>query len=332
MSLVFISHAHSDEALAQKLAALLGDALGLSPTDFFLSSQAGRGVAPSASISLSIETELATARAQVVLLTPHAVTRPWVWLEAGSRLGAGKTAPIFLVLDDRCAPILGPLSDSRYLRLSKDGELIELVKAVSKDLDKPPLDVLTYKPALDDLVRSGRRAATSARVASWFSGPLVGMIALVVGALMLGSGAWLTLRRPAPSPPIVATDNDADRMLLVNDAVAKAASKFLVLKGVVTAEGQGVDGATVMVTHQGDQPPAKSSCQEPDCTSSATRSDGNFKIDLTKIKANSGDDIVMWVTGPPDRNFKPYSKDITVDVRAMEAGTTPQNVVLVPLK
>src|SRR5690606_20290459 len=36
MAMVFISHAHADELLARKISALLGDAVGLAPGDFFL--------------------------------------------------------------------------------------------------------------------------------------------------------------------------------------------------------------------------------------------------------------------------------------------------------
>jgi hypothetical protein len=72
MARVFISHAHSDESMARKLAELLGDALGLSPADFFPSSQQGHGG--------RLRRTSGRTPALVVLLTPHAAASPWVWL------------------------------------------------------------------------------------------------------------------------------------------------------------------------------------------------------------------------------------------------------------
>src|SRR5690606_19713983 len=79
MAMVFISHAHADELLARKISALLGDAVGLAPGDFFLSSQEGHGVAPAMSIRGAIMQELRTVPTLVVVLTPRSAASPWVW-------------------------------------------------------------------------------------------------------------------------------------------------------------------------------------------------------------------------------------------------------------
>jgi hypothetical protein len=69
--------------------------------------------------------------------------------------------------------------------------------------------------------------------------------------------------------------------------------------------------------------PAK--CEEPDCTKAITTTEGEFTIDLTKIKANNGDSVVLSVIRP---GFAFFSKALEVDVRAMDQGTAPQSVVL----
>src|SRR5262245_55241194 len=127
MATVFISHAHQDQALGQKIVALLSSAIGLKPSEFFCSSQDGRGVAPATRIRDEVLKELATSRALIVVLTPHAAVSPWVWLEAGSRLGAvDKQNPLFVVPSERFQSLLRPVADLRYLCLDHEGDVLEL--------------------------------------------------------------------------------------------------------------------------------------------------------------------------------------------------------------
>src|ERR1700751_2043367 len=98
MATVFISHAHGDQVLGQKIVTFLSSALGLKPSEFFCSSQEGRGVTPAARIRDEVMKKLAEAPALIVVLTPKSAVSPWVWLEAGSRLGAAdKQNPLFVV-------------------------------------------------------------------------------------------------------------------------------------------------------------------------------------------------------------------------------------------
>ncbi len=329
MALVFISHAHSDESLARKVCTLLGDALGLHPSDFFLSSQEGHGVAPSASIRGSIVGELRTVPALVVLLTPKAAASPWVWLEAGNRLGcADKPPPIFVVPSARFVPLLAPVADMRCLQLDNDGELHELVQAVGRSLDRPPLDFLAYKPALDDLQQfSGELYSLAGekrtRTMSWLKRNAAGLVLVVAGLAML---VYAGLRQA----PVPHDDSaiEAATIQQLNEAQASIAEMFLVLKGRVTSgSGPGsspVHGATVMVSREGEvQDP--STCEEPACTKRTTTTEGEFTLNLTKIKARNGDPVVLSVVKP---GFAFFSKELRVDVRAMDAGTAPQSVAL----
>ena len=200
MALVFISHAHSDESLAEGLARLLGDAIGLAPSDFFLSSQEGHGVAPAASILTTVVEQLKEAPALLVLLTPAAAASPWVWLEAGNRLGcADKTAPFFIVPSERHVSLLAPVAGQRALRLNNEGELFELVRAVGKSLRHTPREVLDYKPALDGLVQSSAKAYSvarekRARIVSWVKRSAVGLILVAVGLTLTVYGGLLVRR------------------------------------------------------------------------------------------------------------------------------------------
>jgi hypothetical protein len=103
------------------------------------------------------------------------------------------------------------------------------------------------------------------------------------------------------------------------------ASRTYVLKGVVmsTQGGAPVDQATVMVSR--DEVREPSACAEGDCTKTTTLTDGTFTLDLTRITAGQGDEVVLSVTSP---GFRFYSTRLTVDVRATNAGNAPQNIRL----
>ena len=156
MPSVFISHAHSDKMLARGICSLLRDALALGPDDFFISSEEGRGVAPSASIQQGVLAALASAPCLIVLLTPKSALSRWVWLEAGNRLGqATGRIRCLSARRQRFTSLLGPVGDKKSLNLDNEDELVELVQAVGKILGRTPRDYLSYKPPLADLAVAG---------------------------------------------------------------------------------------------------------------------------------------------------------------------------------
>lgn len=326
MANVFISHAHSDEALARRLAQFLQTGLGLSPEDFFLSSQEGHGVAPAESIRASIESTLRSAPAFVVLMTPRASASAWVWLEAGGRLAVNaSTPPIFVVPSARFVSLLAPVSDMRAVQIEKEGELHELLKAVGRNLGKTPVDVLTYRPALEDL-RTASMAAYAAGVEkrqhtwSWLKAHGIGLAVAAAGlAMLIYSGR----HRPAPSGQAVATSDEWQRIEALNEARVKTAQQYMVLNGIVSSGRGPVQGATVMAARQEVHDP--SACHEPDCTVRDSTSEGEFTIDLTKIQANNHDSITLSIVKP---GFAFYSKEVQLNVRVTDGRTAPQTVVL----
>ena len=78
MTCVFVSHAHGDNSLAYGMCALLRDALGLAPEDFFMSSEKGRGVGPGGNIQDEILDALSASPVLIVLLTPKSALSRWV--------------------------------------------------------------------------------------------------------------------------------------------------------------------------------------------------------------------------------------------------------------
>lgn len=324
MPFVFISHAHSDKVLARGLSALLRDALALGPDDFFVSSEEGRGVAPAANIQQSVQAALSTASTLIVILTPRSALSRWVWLEAGSRLGQTHMAnPLFVCPSARYTSLLGPIGDQKALNLDNENELVELVTAVGKTLQRTPRDFLSYKPALSELATNAARAYSVTRerqdaAVSWLKrhwpslalAPLLFLLAFWYVSFALNSAQEEAQR------------TDVQR----NNETAALVSRFLVLTGTVVSQNdnQAVADALVMASRNQDVK-EQAACAEPLCTSWTTDTDGKFSIDLTKISAEKEDTITLIVLKP---GFAPNRKLIRIDVRAMDATVAPQSVRL----
>lgn len=326
MALVFISHAHSDTSLARGMCSFLRDALALGPEDFFISSEKGRGVAPAANIQDEILVALSTAPTLIVLLTPKSALSRWVWLEAGNRLGQAKTAnPLFVCPSERFTSLLGPLANTKALNLDNEDELVELVQAVGKSLNRAPRDYLSYKPALADLASLAKLEYSTARerrakVASWV---IRHSPTLVLAPLMLVIGLWYgtlsleSVRQQAQS-------NEVQR----NQDTAVIAARYLILTGTVNSQEGNKPISEALVMASKDQAVREqSACREPQCTFWKTHTNGEFSIDLTRIQAGKEDLITLIVVKP---GFETVSEPLRVDVRAMDVKVAPQMVKLSP--
>ncbi len=172
MAQVFISHAHGDEELVGKITTLLRKGLKLhEPDDIFVSSQGGRGVAPAANIRGEILKQLSSTASLVVVVTPRSAASPWVWLEAGNRLGcADKSNPVFVVPSQRYLPLVQPVGDLRCVRLDHEDDLHELIKVVGENVGRPAQPALDYSADLRgvaEYTQSAYRCPASGRPAWW---------------------------------------------------------------------------------------------------------------------------------------------------------------------
>jgi hypothetical protein len=339
MAEVFISHAHHDEELAGKVRALLVTALDLDPGEVFLSSEAGHGVAPGANVLESILSTLRRGGALVVVLTPAAAKSPWVWLETGSRLSEAELPrPLFVVPSTRFVRLMEPVADWRCLRLDEQDELHELVRTVGENVGKEPRDVLDYASVLAEVVQGSRAsysvwAERRVRLWSWAGRYAVGVLVAAVGVGMLGYAWRLVLEQRAASARAraerlveqnAAANAQAECLQSLNQTAERTAKEYMALKGRVTSHGRAVHGAIVLVTRDREtQDPA--ACHEPACTRVSSTTEGQFTIDLTKIQVDKADRVVLSVVRP---GFWFYSKEIEVDVRAMDVATAP---LIVPL-
>jgi hypothetical protein len=148
-----------------------------------------------------------------------------------------------------------------------------------------------------------------------------GLVLALAGTAALLGTAW---RAPASPEPETQRSGEIDLIQELNEAVAATAARYLVLKGRVTSGETGLHGATVMVARDGERSdPA--SCQEPECTRRTTTTDGQFSLDLTRIQARNGDPVFISVVRD---GYEFFSRELEVDVRAMDIRTAPQTVVL----
>ena len=99
MARIFISHSHSDEAIAYKLVNFLLAALGLKEKDILCTSNPDQGLTySSSSITDQLKNQLKNSEALIVLITADSLHSAWIPFEAGS----------FWTTDKPIIPILGP--------------------------------------------------------------------------------------------------------------------------------------------------------------------------------------------------------------------------------
>lgn len=338
MALVFISHAHGDEALARRVISLLRDGLRLNPDDFFVSSQGGRGVAPAARIRDEILKALSAATALVVLVTPRSAGSPWVWIEAGNRLGRpDQSNPFFVVPSERfVARLLEPVADLRCICLDRQDDLHELVRAVGATLGRPAQDVFAYTTALGELVRASQsayspRGERAGKARAWLTANAAAL--LMAGVAVIAAALYISARLTEARRAVeTARQEHAEQLTrtrteyieAMNEEVSRTASRYLILKGVVLSRQQPVARARVLASLSAEVGPT---CEEPVCTSGITTSAGEFRLDLARIQAQNGDDVLLSVLAP---GFEAFTKNVRVDVRAMDVGLPAHTVALRP--
>jgi hypothetical protein len=321
MARIFISHAHTDGELAQKLVGLLRSALGLAEKgDIFYSSREGTGVAPGASIRPEVIENLRDTSALIVLLTPESVENPWVWLEAGARLAQeGKPNPLFVVPQERFKTLPRVIPDLRSLSLDNDGELHELVAEVATQLKVGLRQAVDYNRELQELNRLACRKYSKfneqrMRVRKWARGNAVPIFGLSIVILMLiAYMAVQDSRQQLQDMTIRANDFpntvlaevlqwDGELMLPRPSSDNAASAQPCAEIGDRLPSDVPIRRAVVMAWKASVSGPKddRAACLAPNCTSDETSDDGGFHLDLTKLKIGKSAQIVLVVKKPAE--------------------------------
>ena len=136
MARIFISHSHSDEAIAYKLFDFLISALKLDEEDIIFTSDPNSGLSFSSNtISDQLKRNLKGADALVVLITTDSLRSPWIPFEIGSFWPAEKT--IVLILGPGLTPekLPGPFKSWLSICIEND-QAFEQFNQVINQLEK----------------------------------------------------------------------------------------------------------------------------------------------------------------------------------------------------
>ena len=136
MTRIFISHSHSDEAIAYKLVNFLLAALRIEEEEIFCSSNPDQGLSYSfSSVPDQLKKELKNSEALIVLITTDSLHSAWIPFEAGAFWPTDKLMiPILgpgLTLDDLQGPLKSLLSisiDAKDWKYKVNNAINQLVK------------------------------------------------------------------------------------------------------------------------------------------------------------------------------------------------------------
>ncbi len=139
MTRIFISHSHSDEAIAYKLFDFLMSALKLEDDNILCTSAPNSGLSFNSNYSSErLKTNLKDADALVALITTDSLRSLWIPFEIGSFWSTEKT--IVLILGPNLTPsnLPGPLKGWLSIRVEDDRafeQLNEVINQLEKKLD-----------------------------------------------------------------------------------------------------------------------------------------------------------------------------------------------------
>jgi len=142
-NLVFISHDHREQAVAQAVAEAIRDVSGGMLHTFYSSAKsAASGIEYGEEWFKKIKEKLSSATHIVCVLTPQSMLRPWIYFEAGFALGkhAEETPLVALLIGlDSAEVTLGPFAHFKFLNATKS-DVAQLLREIAERADFAPTD------------------------------------------------------------------------------------------------------------------------------------------------------------------------------------------------
>jgi hypothetical protein len=139
LPLVFISHCHADQALAEGLIDLLEAAISIEPQEIRASSVPGCKLQAGCHVDDQLHSEIAQAKVVLLIVTKQVSDSPYVLFELGAAWGLNKrifplTTPDVDLIDlDR---VLGPIASLHRLDLANNSECHQVVTDVCKAINR----------------------------------------------------------------------------------------------------------------------------------------------------------------------------------------------------
>src|SRR5688572_29654619 len=151
---LFLSHAHSDKAVAMEIANLI-DRVTLQRINVWYSSDdnARGGIGAGEGWLASIRARLEGSRAVVTLVTPQSVSRPWIYFESGFGAAHGEleVIPVCVGLD-KTGDIPAPLNTYQAFQLSDTTSMNLFLRKLLAKFDVP-FDEAMANVAVEPAVR-----------------------------------------------------------------------------------------------------------------------------------------------------------------------------------
>lgn len=147
--LIFISHAHDDEAMVAELVDLIEDVLDIESKEIRCTSVHGYKLPPGAHTSTQLKTELNHCAVVLGIITPSSIQSNWVLFELGAAWAMEK-AWALRGKAVNYGDIPGPLKQSNALKLDDSGDVLNLLQALGE---------VTGRGLDEDLAKINRKVA-----------------------------------------------------------------------------------------------------------------------------------------------------------------------------
>jgi hypothetical protein len=131
-TVVFVSHSHSDEVLAEALVELLLSALELEPSAVRCTSVPGHQLQFGKTISEALKTDIETSAAILVLLTEDSLRSNWVLFELGASWALGRIIIPILGHNQTPKVLPGPLSGYPCVAIDASDASSRMADAISQ--------------------------------------------------------------------------------------------------------------------------------------------------------------------------------------------------------
>jgi TIR domain len=131
-TVVFVSHSHSDEVLAEALVELLLSALELEPSDVRCTSVPGHQLPFGKTIAEALKTDIETSAAVLVLLTEDSLRSTCVLFELGASWALGRIIIPILGHNQTPKVLPGPVSGYPCVAIDASDASSRMVDAISQ--------------------------------------------------------------------------------------------------------------------------------------------------------------------------------------------------------
>lgn len=134
--LIFISHCHSDQAIAEGLIDLLVEAISIDRTEIRATSVPGHKLPAGCNIGNELQQEITQAEIVLGIITKHVLESPYVLFELGAAWGLNKRIFPLIAQDVDPDQVLGPIASVLSLSLTNNPDCYQVVVDVSRQIKR----------------------------------------------------------------------------------------------------------------------------------------------------------------------------------------------------